>query len=104
MHAEALRPEGGQQYQNAPSQNFDNAAAECGKQGGSWEGDKCYFRDPTMQNIGVDRGGEECVKQGGNWTGNNCNFLHRQLKLDLQAGMNSNSIHYYCDIHLSPLF
>ncbi len=67
-------PEGGQQYQNAPSQNFDNAAAECGKQGGSWEGDKCYFRDPTMQNIGVDRGGEECVKQGGNWTGSNCNF------------------------------
>ncbi len=73
-------PPGGESgFQNKPQispliENMDRGAEECGKQGGSWEGDKCYFRDPTMQNIGVDRGGEECVKQGGNWTGSSCNF------------------------------
>ena len=71
-------PGGGQGSGGFPGEPRDfkgpRNVEECAKQGGSWDGSKCNFRDSTMENIGIDHSGEECVKQGGNWNGKNCNF------------------------------
>lgn len=75
-------PGGGQGGGGFPGERRDfkgpRNTEECAKQGGSWDGSKCEFRDQTMENIGVNRGGEECAKQGGNWNGKNCNFSQPQ--------------------------